>query len=344
MELARQRDEENRKAAEAAKEQELPEIVGTEKQVPWAETIRQKFITEIDEIVNKIPPEKIDSPEAVLLMKAIDSVLTKTSASWFINNRYYRAIEILDQEMKDIQKREKASPLEAPESDEAQAKIEATIRPENTITETVAEIRTTEVGIEISFPERRDDFREIMKSLRMEWDRDTACWKRKVAPRNGAPADRAAEAGHRLLAAGFPVRIFNPEVREKALMGGYEPECTRWVMAKVKGEYVGWFSISWGRDEDFYKAAKAIGGSRYDKPAVVVPAEKFEEVLDFAQMYDFRVSDAAMKVAEEFRRLRDAALTVRVDPPVERSMACAPGMPPKLAVPEEVEVADEFKD
>jgi hypothetical protein len=193
------------------------------------------------------------------------------------------------------------------------------------------------------FPERREDFREIVRD-KLHMKLSGTCWRRELKPKNGTPQDRAAELGHRLLAAGFVILIFDPELRENAIAGDYEPECTRWVLAKTKGEYAGWFSISWGRDEDFYRAAKRIGGSRYSKPNVVVPPSNFEEVLDFARMYDFRLSDAALKVAKEARRIRDAALTVKVEAPAERSRVSAPGMPPKLAVPEEVEVADEFKD
>ena len=51
--LKAERDEANKAAAERAAEQGLPVLTGTEKQVAWANTIRDKFVsgvqTELDE-------------------------------------------------------------------------------------------------------------------------------------------------------------------------------------------------------------------------------------------------------------------------------------------------------
>ena len=41
-------EEQNRKAAEEAKEYGLPELTGTEKQVAWANTLRQNWIAEAE--------------------------------------------------------------------------------------------------------------------------------------------------------------------------------------------------------------------------------------------------------------------------------------------------------
>ena len=53
-EKARQaeREEANKKAAESAKEFELPELTGSEKQVAWANTIRVGYYTEYSKVVD----------------------------------------------------------------------------------------------------------------------------------------------------------------------------------------------------------------------------------------------------------------------------------------------------
>lgn len=269
---------------------------------------------------------------------------SRTSARWWIDNRfaegYKDLLRILDAELLE-KKREEAKP---PAEVVADAKAEATVRPENPKTETVAEIRAMESAVEISFPEKRDDFRELVKEkLHMKWK--DGCWKRSLSTKNGTPEDRAAEAGHLLLAAGFPIRIFDAGIREKAINGTYDPECTRWVMVrKEDADHGGWFAIVWGRDEDFYGAAKKIRGARYSRPHVVVPPEQFEEVLDFAKMYGFKVSSWAQETAETARIARDAALTVSVEPPKEPEKVSVSGRPPTLEVPTEVGIADEFAD
>jgi hypothetical protein len=138
--------------------------------------------------------------------------------------------------------------------------------------------------------------------------------------------------------------MFDSELREKAIHGDYESECTRWVQKRTTGEYEGWFAINWNWDEDFYDVAKKISGARWNKPSVVVPPANFEEVLDFAKMYGFSVSDLAYEAIEQAHHLRDAALMVRVEAPIERPKASVLAIPPVLEVPQEVGVADEFRD
>jgi hypothetical protein len=76
---------------------------------------------------------------------------------------------------------------------EIEALAEATIRPEQPKTETVAEIRVLDNAVEILFPERREDFRELVR-FKLGYTWTEPCWKRELKSVNGSPADRAAEA------------------------------------------------------------------------------------------------------------------------------------------------------
>ena len=56
--LQKEREDANQKALERAKEMELPELQGTEKQVAWANTLRDKFVNEIEELIKDIETDK----------------------------------------------------------------------------------------------------------------------------------------------------------------------------------------------------------------------------------------------------------------------------------------------
>lgn len=83
--LAEQREKENREAAEAARAMNLPQLTGTEKQVAWAETIRQKMLADIDKFVyGRIKPEHRND---IRIKEPVRAIQAKTSASWWIDHR-----------------------------------------------------------------------------------------------------------------------------------------------------------------------------------------------------------------------------------------------------------------
>lgn len=338
--LAEDREKQNREAAEAAKDMHLPALAGTEKQVAWAETIRQQLLADLDTFIYKTTRGEMN-PQ---LFAALEQIKSKTEARWWIDRRSMDMSYEFRRMLEDAAKEARVAMLQPPKEVIAEVKAEATIRPENPITETVAEIKVLDSAVEIDFPEKRDDFREIVKKqLRMKWS--GSFWRRKLSTKNGTPEDRAAETGHRLLAAGFVIRIYDAEVRARAIAGEYEAECTRWVMVrKADAKYPGYFAISWSRDEDFYKAAKRIGGSRWSSPSVVVPPEQFAEVLDFASMYGFKFSETAQEAAEVARMSKESVLVARVDAPAKKVKVVATGRPAVLEVPEEMSIDDEFRD
>lgn len=343
---SKERQQKNAEAAKANAESGLPSLTGTEKMIAWAEMIRKQKIATIEEELNKVPEEKKQSdPRYPRLMAAVQKIKNCTSAHWWIENRDTHIRHLIEEELKNTEMPLQPEEQKIAEVAKSEAIAEATIRPEKPITETVAEIHILEKSIEIIFPEKREDFRQLVRfSLGYSWDKEKSRWIKTLSSKTGSAHDRAAELGNKLLAAGFPVRIFDVDIRAKAIAGQYETECHRWIMKRIKGIYAGWFSISWPREEDFYKAAKKLPGSRYDKPEIVVPAEQFEQVLDFAEMYGFKLSPGAQEAAEAARKIKDAALTAHIE---EREDVRPPEpgeKPRKLAVPESVEVDDEFKD
>lgn len=229
-----------------------------------------------------------------------------------------------------------AAPVIEPSGDRGLPDI--IIRPESPRTCTIARISIGIDRVTVLFPEKRDDFREIVKG---DYSWDEPHWFKRVEGWHKA-ANAAAELGHRLLGAGFWIAPPTPEVQDMIVGESFEPEIRRKIMRRNEGQYDGWLVLWWARTEDCYDAAKRISGSRYDKPVVVVPPEYYDEVEDFAARYGFQISPAAQGVIDRARAALNAALLVRVETDKESEQANS--KPPVLAVPENPGIADELAD
>ena len=307
--------------------EELPELQGSEKQIAWATTIRHKLLNNIqlayenkaekfyfawsaiESLLGKDMLNQLDNEFASLglntfserynhkqeflvqflnsdrMLRALDSLQSKTSANWWIDNRDTRASALLVAEYNATEPTLDDTPTKIV----ADVKAEATVRPESPLTETVAEIHLAGHEVQVSFKEKVEDFRLLMHKLQFKWMH--SYWGRSLSGNNGLPDDRIAEAGNAILNAGFIIRLFDPELRRRAIAAEFELEHTRWILRVTSGEYIGWFEIKWSREEDYYKVAKKLPRSRYSKPYVVVPPESFEEVLDFAQPLRHSLAD-----------------------------------------------------
>jgi hypothetical protein len=343
--LEADRQKQNAEAAEANQAAGLPVLEGTEKQITRAETIRKQIIECIEKnIFGRMDTEKIkEHPEIYQRhVKIFESIKQHTNASWWIDNRgytdFYGLQSLFKKEFESMEKLESAPPAAIVEA----AKAEATVYPEKAVSNLVAEITVKNNTIEIHYPERNEGFRVLVKKLGYQWENG---WARKITERTGSAVDRAAEAGNKLLAAGFPIRIYDETVRQKAISGEYEPECRRWVQVRLSGEYEGWLAINWdGHNEDLYRAAKKIAGARWSNPSMVVPSENYLEVLDFAEMYKFNISQKAKEVIENAKALREVSLTTGVKVPKSERLPKPGDKPETLEVPQEVDIDDEFRD
>ncbi|MDD4472207.1 MAG: hypothetical protein PHT97_13755 [Methanoculleus sp.] len=306
--LEAKREAERVAAAAEAAEQELPALVGTDKQVAWALTIRKKYLEVLDGVLQRrTVREDVDT---VLAQQAVESIQREPSAVWWIENgRNPSDREIMTLVAKRykglLDLREAAGAVSAEE-----ALAEATVRPETPVSEIPVQIRIRESTVEVIYPERNDTLREIVKGRGFRWN--GALWARQIGKFAGTPADRAGEIGNLLLRAGFVIQVFDEVAREMAVSGSYEPEYVRWVTQRTGGDYAGWFSIQWERDnEAIYAAARKIAGSRWSKPNVVVPAAQYEAILDLVDEFGFQLSPGALGLIEAARATREAALVVK---------------------------------
>jgi hypothetical protein len=365
----KQRIEVDRKAAEQNAALGRPCLTGTEKQILWAEKIRADKLALLDKIpgmaayevdgywawhhlrdfISKAEEEATAAQcetkgdlfkvaiQLPVLQKGLALLKAQTKASWWIDNRDTKLSAILAELLRSL-------PIEQPAENkplEIDAQAEATVRPEAPATETVAEIKAVESKIIVTFPEKIEAFRLLMREHGFSWSGNN--WERKLNARNGAPQDRAAEIGHILLGSGFIIRIYDETIRARAVDGNYPEEQTRWITGYTAGSEQGRLCISWARDEDFYKAAKRMPTARYVKPSISVAAEQFEQALDFAEINDFSISETAMRFIEVARSAKDKALVAHVEL-ADNPKASDDGKPVKLETPENVEVDDDLRD
>jgi len=241
----------------------------------------------------------------------IQRIKQQNESRYWIDCQSDSVAKLLDMELK----RHKEEQMEASPEAQKQAE-EMTLRPEKPITSLVAEIKIKDDVVSAKYPEKNDAFREIVKSSGFTWaDR---YWQRKTNFRTGSPLDRAAELGVKLLAAGFPVRVFSDELQQKILASDYEPECKRWV---TKHTETGKFLVDWERPDDFFNEARKLPGARWKRGVgMLVPKEAFREVLDFARQYEFRLSPGAQELAEKAREEYEAALVAEVEPKEEKQL------------------------
>lgn len=334
----------------------LPPLTGSEKQVAWAETIRAQQIARVVEWAGRTHDEFgfDDSSSRIIAVlrrpdgkakidAAVESIRQQSRASWWIDYRECKPAVLISDALRELA--DAPPPAAAGTASAAvDALAEATVRPETPVTDAVTEIRATADAVEIRLPEKREDFRQIVRfELGYTWT--DGVWRRKLNPAiNGTSADRAAEAGHHLLAAGFPIRIFDESIRACAVAGDYPREQRRWVMAQKKDPFAGWFIIRWPKGDDFYSAARRLPGSRYADGCVFIPPEHFDQVQDFAHQYDFSLSPGAIKIVHEQQTIRERTLIVRPVPVKKPESKRVDAKPLKLEVPNDVRIDEDLRD
>lgn len=217
------------------------------------------------------------------------------------------------------------------------------VRPESPLTASITRISFDGDTLRVYFPEVKATFNNIVKRMDYCWQRPY--WVRTVSQEHHL--NRAAELAHTLLAAGYCVK--GPrKVMETAVNQTFEPEPVRIIRRWIKDDdYIDWFSVWWhkergGRLED---ARRGLRGSRWYNGRLMVPAEQFEAVLDFAERYDCWLSPGALALAEEARAEQDAAIVVSLSPMAAPEPPPVNGRKPaKMEVPEFVEVDDSLLD
>lgn len=321
------------KAAELAKQAQedgLPELVGSPKQITWAEQLRAGYIEssgkELDDILMEIERSK----EAGKYTEGDDlgakrfeatrtyMLTTISSAHWWIDNRG-SLVTGMEQvflnhraEIEGLMDGGDAAPAQEPAAADKPAETSVPAAPDDELLTPEkpeygeAVVSVTDDKAEARYPAKDDVFRAVVKSAGFKWDSGRRAWVASSSAVNGPAEDRAAEAIASLLRTGFPVRCKNAAARDKALSGEYLSWTDRRVTMILSGKYVGWINIDLpGRDDPaerdkLYAAAKKIRGAVYDQGSIVVPVANHLEVEDFAGIYGYRVSPTVTEAAAKY--------------------------------------------
>lgn len=318
--LKEKREKDNAEAAQIAIEMELPELTGSEKQVAWANTLRNKLINNFNDLL-ELTDKQIRNIQRLYQIekfnkKNIDTTLdyilgNRKDSRYYIDNRGYinnAIIELIEREIDNVVKTENDI---IEEQRLKEIETEALVVPENPITNAIASIKEIDNEIVVMF-EKNDDFRKIVKSLGYIWDNG---WRKVITKTTGSATERSAELGNKLLSAGFPVRIYDLEAREKAINADYEPEHSNWIYLRSKGDYKGWFAIRWnGMNDKLYNSARKLPGSKYSNGAVMVKTDYYEEIKDYADLYNFKFTNSASDVLEQQRQAFENNITTSEEP------------------------------
>ena len=287
----------NAEAEKKAKEMELPILTGSDKQVQWANTLRQNLIDEVEKKMEKIEEFKGNRDLANQIFAYM--LETKTQATWYIENRLMA--DHLERLFRDLQSEMPADKLQ--EEIIKDIKEEATVYPENATTNAVVNVTIKADQIAVAF-EKNEKFIEIVKALGYKWD---GIWQKSINELTGSASDRAAELGNKLLNAGFPILIMDPEILNKAIKGDYAPECNRWVALRDGKLLIKW----WEKNDRLYNVSRKIPSSRWDN-GVIVNIAYHNHVDEFAELYGFKFTALAREaISQHVETLLNAK---RVDP------------------------------
>ena len=302
----------NEEALIKAKEMELPDLEGTEKQIAWAIKLRHVRIEAISKMFQSLQEDafdkdlkkclkiifKTDDSDRLLEYLSIfeEELLKNTKSTFFIENRLTNTFELLE---------EQADTIINYENIKEDEYIKNQIIKENTLEPTVVKYEEV-VNIEIvgetieAYYEYNKDFIKNVKKLSFKWDNDKKCWFRKTNELTGSYIDRAAELANELLNLGFRVSIPEKEMKEKAINGTYERECNRWIITdKEKNK----LKIKWyGDSENLYSISKKAYLGRWVNSSVITDISKYEKIEEFAQMYDCNISQEAKKLIEQYKK------------------------------------------
>jgi len=327
----------NRAAVERAEASGLPELEGSEKQATWAATLRERMLRHIDAAV----PQAVSYAagmtaytsggvcgfqsnvlELALVVKAIgepavreavEAIRAETDARFWIDGREEAPHQTISAVAKRLADEARALSPEGKAEAAAQqdATAEATLRPGEPVSETIAEISFRDGRLVARYDERSETFNTTVKCLGYLWDPAAVAWSRRHnSLMMGSAVDRLAETAHELIAAGIVVALHDAEARAKAIDRSFDPEHTRWVSLVPSGANEGKLRFTWGRDEDLYAAFRSLPGATYRDKACLVPATSRDEVLDFAEAHGFRITPGARTRMDEVMAQREQGVVV----------------------------------
>lgn len=280
-EREKKKEEEYQKARERAETLGWEELKGSEKQCKWAEVLRVEMLEALLAEVRLIGKKEIKEK----FKEMLPWLLGIEQASFWIEKRDLKINDFImiyeKEERKKIVKDMAADII---------------IYPEEQKTKAIAEIINTGNAIEV-ISDKEDIIIETLKEKEFKWI--GGVWRFKITSYSGKAEDRQAEIGNALLTAGVPIIIYDDEVRKKAIKGSYEPRHYKWIYSED-----GFIFIHWDYHcGDYYNETKRLTSARWvSGKGMRVKPGYYDEIRDFAESYDFKLTEEAeevLKTAEE---------------------------------------------
>lgn len=278
---------------------ELPMLEGSIKQIVWAERIRSEHIAQIDSLMPEI--DALEECQKKIILIALQKVSTIKSARYWIDNRsssmrmlsveYYK--EHKDTIDAEVDQRDGAS--------HAATVLEAA--PKSIRTPVVASISYDEQAVRVTSA-KDNVIRFVVKDYGMSWDGEA--WIMNLNSTTGAAFDRAAEIGNLLLNAGVSISVSNKELLHASVDGVFEPRHENWVLRR-KDE----LRLVFPRNDEIYFSARKLPGAHYlSGVGMLVPADSVDEMMDFAQRMDFKITPKAQELLDEAARRKHSRIVV----------------------------------
>lgn len=267
------------------KELGLPKLVGSEKMIQFANSLRYKLAKQI---VPLDKPTTLPNPEIILHM-----LLTVKDAAWYINYRDDPTILIAYTRSKYF-KEVKA----AEESPKEEAKKFILIPDESKYPNRVkVDLKDSTV---IAFSAYNKDFIEIMHSLYYQWDSHEKEWTFPLDPTTGDPIDRAAECACVLIDMGWEVLCGDELIYERALSRTWRPMYERWVGYNRKtSAFI--FTLR-GEQGKIIERIKQINGYAFKNKDYRVPESSFDSMMELIHEFDFKYTERAEERIRELMK------------------------------------------
>lgn len=317
--LKEERENKNKEAAEKSAEMELPKLIGTEKQVAWANSIRIEKINalmkkneKIAEMLERKGLEKI--PEENIGIKEISDatdyfIRVYTDAKWWIEHRrddfiLKEIIYLYKKHLDDVVNKDVIEEIKKEEES-------LTVLP-NVDNRKKGIVRIKYYNFVLSAEYiRNDEFIDILKNLGYKWN--GSVWTKNISEYTGNANDRIADLGNKLLLSGFTVQFPNIKSKEMAVSGIFTEENDRWVKYNTKIKKL---TLTWKKRSDIlYDNAKKLPGTMWENGSMNVSIEFYKEVLDFAETMGFSISKMAYEKIEKYKQVESKYDTAFVTVP-----------------------------
>lgn len=296
------KQKENDEIQEQAKQ--YVELIGTIKQVEWANKIRSKYLEQLSSIsaelftkfantaLDPIDAEKVLNTDIETIKYNLAHYITK--AETFIDARDKNVLKLLSENIdllcnsKEVNEDNKKLLEEIKEEKQELYLLET----ENKTKDGIVIVSENEGTIKLTYQYDRD-FIDIVKSYQYYWDRPY--WAR----RSSDIENNMAEVTSKLLENGFSVQLENLKAMDLVKNNSYKRENFNRI-SYANGRFL----ISWnGFDNRIYLDAKDIPTAKWSstKSKMVVSTRAINELLEFALINKFNFDESAKTKIENLR-------------------------------------------